>query len=140
MSRLNTLETDFRVEIERLIKRTEAATGLKWIVTSARRTMSEQQALYEQGRTAPGKVVTNARPGSSAHNFGLAADLAPLRKDGRIWWEAPKATWQKMADIARDMGLVSGFYFRTIYDAPHVEDSQWRTVQAKWKAGEIHVA
>ena len=43
MSRLNTLETDFRVEIERLIKRTEAVTGLKWIVTSARRTMSEQR-------------------------------------------------------------------------------------------------
>lgn len=140
MSRLSALEPEFAAKVLLLIQRTEAATGLKWILTSGRRTMAEQQKLWEQGRTAPGRVVTNARPGSSAHNFGLAADLAPMRRDGRIWWEAPKKIWQTMADIAREMGMVSGFYFKTIFDAPHVEDAGWKTVQARWKAGEIQVA
>ena len=134
MSRIETLEPEFAEKVKELIHRTEMTTKLKWVITSGRRTMAEQLKLYEQGRTAPGKVVTNARPGSSAHNFGLAADLAPMRRDGRIWWEAPKATWQTMADIARELGLTSGFYFTTIFDAPHVEDKTWRTVQAKWKA------
>ena len=124
MTRIETLEPEFAEKIKLLIKATEMATQLKWIITSGRRTMAEQLKLYEQGRTAPGKVVTNARPGSSAHNFGLAADLAPMRRDGRIWWEAPKSVWQKMADLAREMGMVSGFYFKTIYDAPHVEDGK----------------
>ena len=140
MSRIDSLEPEFAEKVKALIKATEMATQLKWVITSGRRTMAEQLKLYKQGRTAPGKVVTNARPGSSAHNFGLAADLAPMRRDGRIWWEAPKSVWQKLADIAREMGMVSGFYFKTIYDAPHVEDAGWKTVQAKWKAGEIHVA
>lgn len=139
MSKIDSLEPEFKEKVVALIEKTELATKLKWVVTSGRRTMAEQLQLWEQGRTAPGRVVTKARPGSSAHNFGLAADLAPVRRDGHIWWDAPKSVWQTMADIARDMGLVSGFYFTTIFDAPHVEDKQWKTMQAKWKAGEIQV-
>jgi len=41
--------------------------------------MEEQAALYAIGRTAPGKIVTKARPGESYHNHGLAYDWAPLK-------------------------------------------------------------
>jgi len=34
------------------------------------RTWAEQDALYAQGRTAPGKIVTNAKAGQSYHNYG----------------------------------------------------------------------
>lgn len=139
MSALGTLEDGFREKIVTLLDSAEQKTGYKWIVTSGRRTMSEQKKLYDQGRTSSGPVVTKAPPGSSAHNFGLAADLAPM-KEGKIWWEAPKSVWRQMADCAQSMGLVAGYYFKTIFDAPHVEDKAWRTVQAKWKAGEIQVA
>ena len=39
----------------------------------------EQAKLYAQGRTAPGDIVTNARPGQSLHGRcpSLAADVVP---------------------------------------------------------------
>jgi hypothetical protein len=40
--------------------------------THTLRTIAEQDALYAQGRTKPGKKVTNAKGGQSYHNFGLA--------------------------------------------------------------------
>ena len=35
----------------------------------------EQAKVYAQGRTAPGKIVTHAKPGHSNHNFGVAFDV-----------------------------------------------------------------
>jgi peptidoglycan L-alanyl-D-glutamate endopeptidase CwlK len=137
--KIDTLELEFKAKVIELLAKAEEVTGYKWVITSARRTMAEQQALYDQGRTKPGRVVTKAAPGSSAHNFGLAADLAPL-KDGKIWWEAPKTKWRAMADCARGIGLVSGYYFKTIFDAPHVESKNWREVRAQWKEGKVVVA
>lgn len=139
MKHIESLDDDFRDEIEKLLQAAEDATGYQWVVTSGRRTMEQQSVLYQQGRTLPGKVVTNARPGQSAHNFGLAADLAPMR-NGKIWWDAPRDVWKEMADIAVGMGLVSGYYFKTIFDAPHVESKDWREVRAEWQAGKIKLA
>jgi len=140
MSKIDTLEPSFRKQVEELLTAAADATGLKWVITSGRRTMAEQQLLYDQGRLIPGKVVTNAKPGSSAHNFGLAADLAPLNPEtGKVWWEAPKGKWRAMADTARKLGLVAGYYFKSIFDAPHVEAPNWRDVRAQWQAGKIKV-
>lgn len=140
MSKIDTLDPGFKEKVQELLVKAEEVTGLKWVVTSGRRTMAEQQKLYDQGRTTPGPVVTKAPPGSSAHNFGLAADLAPLKEDGNIWWEAPKGKWRAMADVAQGMGLVAGYYFKTIFDAPHVESKNWRLVRADWQAGKVKVA
>lgn len=139
--RMDSLEPGFREKVEQLLIRAHEATGRIWILTDARRTLKQQYVLYAQGRTAPGKVVTKARAGSSAHNFGLAADLAPY-KDGtrEVDWEAPKPIWKAMADEAQKLGLVAGFYFKSIYDAPHVEDANWKASQAAWKAGKLKVA
>lgn len=51
------------------------ADGADFYATSGFRSYADQAKLYFQGRTMPGKIVTNARPGQSAHNFGLAVDL-----------------------------------------------------------------
>jgi peptidoglycan L-alanyl-D-glutamate endopeptidase CwlK len=141
MTKLETLDIDFRVKISELMQHAAAATGRMWVVTAGRRTMAEQRAIYAQGRTKPGKVVSNAPAGSSAHNYGLAADLAPLCADGKtIDWNAPRAVWQQMADIAVAMGLTAGFYFHSIFDAPHIEDSNWKIQQAAYKAGKLDIA
>src|SRR6266568_3689055 len=50
-------------------------TGITIKVISGTRTYPEQDALYEQGRSKPGKIVTNARGGHSNHNFGIAFDV-----------------------------------------------------------------
>jgi hypothetical protein len=40
------------------------------------RTYAEQDAIYAQGRTKDGNIVTNARGGESYHCFGLAVDIS----------------------------------------------------------------
>jgi len=39
------------------------------------RTFKEQEAIYAQGRTKPGVIVTKAKPGLSVHNYGMAIDI-----------------------------------------------------------------
>lgn len=135
------LDKEFADKISALIFVVEQASGRKWIVTSALRTISSQNALYAQGRTIDGKVVTNAKGGQSAHNFAMAVDLCPLKKNGKECdWGYPKDGWKVMADLAVGMGLTAGYYFKTIFDAPHVEDPRWKQVQAEWKAGKIKIA
>lgn len=140
MPRIDTLEPDFKNAILTLINALQTATGRRWGISDGRRTMAQQKAIYAQGRTAPGKVVTMARPGYSPHNFGLAADIWPLTKSGGFDWGAPDSLFKKLADIAQAQGLTAGYYFKSIHDAPHIESPQWREQQALWKAGKIQVA
>ena len=39
------------------------------------RSFKEQEALYAQGRSLPGKIVTQAKAGLSYHNYGIAIDI-----------------------------------------------------------------
>jgi hypothetical protein len=39
------------------------------------RSMPRMNDLYAQGRSAPGKIVTNSKPGFSWHFYGVAADV-----------------------------------------------------------------
>jgi D-alanyl-D-alanine carboxypeptidase len=43
------------------------------------RSYEQQAALFALGRSAPGRIITKARPGESFHNHGLAYDWAPLK-------------------------------------------------------------
>lgn len=140
MTKLETLEPAFRAQIETLLQAAQGVTSRKWVVTAGRRTMAEQRAIYAQGRTKPGNVVSNAPAGFSAHNYGLAADLAPLMEIGtQIDWNAPRSMWKQMAYIAVEMGLVAGYNFKTIVDMPHIEAANWKEQQALWKAGKLDV-
>lgn len=139
MNKLDTLEPDFKPQVEELIAKTETATGRKWAASDARRTMAQQRDIYAQGRTKPGKVVSNAKPGQSAHNFGYAVDLWPLTTDGDFDWGARQSLFKVMADIAVDMGLTAGFYFKSFLDMPHVESPKWRQQQTRWRNGEIAI-
>ena len=87
-AKINDLEPDFAGKIRAFKLLLLEQTGWEWIVVQGRRTIAEQNSLYAQGRTAPGNIVTNAQGGSSAHNFGLAVDMVPI-KDNTLWWDAP---------------------------------------------------
>lgn len=139
-SKLASLEPDFQPIVEELLKRTEAATNRKWALSDGRRTMARQRELYQQGRTKPGKVVTNAKPGQSAHNFGYAVDLWPLKANGDFDWNAKVDLFKTMGKIAAELGLEWGGNFRTLFDAPHVQAGKWREKQAAWKEGRIEIA
>lgn len=57
--------------------------GLPFIVIQGKRTQEQQDALYAQGRTAPGKIVTYTR--NSRHLSGHAVDLCIVVGGKAIW-------------------------------------------------------
>lgn len=95
-----------------------------WIVTSTYRDQEQQDALYAQGRTAPGPVVTWTR--HSRHTGRRAWDVAIKTKDGKIDWNVAKADvdhdripdYQELAEVGRKMGLKVGADYG---DYPHFE-------------------
>lgn len=136
--KLDTLDPAFRAKIETLISEL-LIRGIKVVATSCRRTIKEQDALYAQGRTTPGSIVTKAKGGQSAHNFGLACDLCPLDPHGHLWWNAPDDVWNVMHLIGEQLGLTAGYDFKTIKDSPHFEHPGWKIQQALWYDGKINV-
>jgi hypothetical protein len=139
MKRIDTLEPDFKPIVATLLARTEAATNRKWAISDARRTMVQQRDIFAQGRTKPGKVVSNAKPGQSAHNFGYAVDLWPLKADGEFDWGASRKLFDAMGAIAVELGLTWGGNFKSILDLPHVECAKWKERQAAWKEGRLEI-
>jgi peptidoglycan L-alanyl-D-glutamate endopeptidase CwlK len=84
------------------------------------RTLAEQEAIYAQGRTRPGRIVTHAPAGLSNHNYGLAVDLVPL-VNGRPTWQVVRSVWQAIGDEGKGAGLSWGGDWITIKDYPHFE-------------------
>lgn len=90
-------------------------SGVQVIVTSTYRDHASQNALFAQGRTRPGKIVTNARGGESWHNFRCAFDIALLNngkntdpKDDVLIWDntAPNVKlWQAVGQLGELAGL-----------------------------------
>ena len=99
---------------------TLAARGTTIEVVQGLRTYAEQDALYAQGRTKPGKKVTNARGGQSNHNFGLAVDVCPF-VGGKPNWDAPPATWERIGEAGEAEGLEWGGNWSSIVDMPHLQ-------------------
>lgn len=92
--------------------------GINIKVTSGTRTYAEQNALYAQGRSKPGKVVTNARGGQSNHNFGLAFDVT-LFSGATPVWESP--LYKVVGSIGQSLGLEWGGSWKSLKDEPHFE-------------------
>ncbi|KDE48183.1 hypothetical protein DI43_05840 [Geobacillus sp. CAMR12739] len=94
--------------------------GINVIVTQGLRTIEEQNELYAQGRTKPGKIVTNAKGGYSYHNFGLAFDFAIMKDDGNISWNVDDK-WKRVAQIGKSLGLEWGGDWKSFPDYPHFQ-------------------
>lgn len=104
--------------IARALVQKAAAAGITIRVISGLRTYDEQAALYAQGRTAPGKKVTNARAGYSNHNFGIAFDIGVF-EGSRYLPESPK--YKAVGALGMDLGLEWGGNWKTIVDQPHFQ-------------------
>ena len=73
------------------------------VITCTYRSKTAQDALYAQGRTLPGKIVTNARGGESFHNYRVAFDFVPV-KDGKARWD-DVGLFTQCGIIAESVGL-----------------------------------
>jgi peptidoglycan L-alanyl-D-glutamate endopeptidase CwlK len=95
------------------------AQGINVKVISGHRTYAEQDALYAQGRTKPGKIVTKARGGYSNHNFGLAFDIGIFSADGRTYHGEHK-DYKRVGAIGKALGLEWGGDWKFV-DEPHFQ-------------------
>ena len=77
--------------------------GIDILITSTWRDNESQNALYAQGRTKPGKKVTNAKAGQSFHNYKLAFDFVPI-VNGKAQWN-DLATFKRAGAIGERLGL-----------------------------------
>ncbi len=94
--------------------------GINVIITQGLRTVEEQNELYAQGRTKPGKIVTNAKGGYSYHNYGLAFDFAVLNDDGSVSWNVDEK-WKRVGAIGKSLGLEWGGDWKDFKDYPHFQ-------------------
>jgi peptidoglycan LD-endopeptidase CwlK len=109
---------DFADRVKQTIERARRE-GMDMQTDLVSRTIAEQDALYAQGRTAPGQRVTNARGGQSWHNYGLGADVVFSTPNGQPSWPE-NGNWTRYGQIAADNGLTWGGTWRNP-DRPHVE-------------------
>ncbi|MBC1744519.1 peptidoglycan recognition protein family protein [Listeria seeligeri] len=99
-----------------------AKQGIYLCVAQGYRSKTEQNALYAQGRTKPGSIVTNAKGGQSNHNFGVAVDLCLYSSDGKkVIWESTTSRWKKVVAAMKAEGFKWGGDWKTFKDYPHFE-------------------
>jgi peptidoglycan L-alanyl-D-glutamate endopeptidase CwlK len=108
-----------------------AAHGYEYKAISGNRTWDEQAKIYAQGRTSPGKIVTNAKPGYSNHNYGIAVDMGVF-KDGKYLDGLKPAEAQafhnKAAVIAEKYNIEWGGSWKSFKDYPHFEYRTGKTL------------
>ena len=92
--------------------------GIAINIISGTRTYAEQDALYAQGRTTAGSIVTNARGGYSNHNFGIAFDVGVF-SGNRYLPESP--LYKAVGALGLELGLEWGGNWKTIVDQPHFQ-------------------
>jgi len=98
--------------------------GIDVLVTSTYRDIDAQDALYAQGRSKPGKIVTNARGGKSWHNWRVAFDVVPMRNGKPIWdTKTPEnfELWKRIGGIGKSVGLEWAGDWKTFREYPHFQ-------------------
>lgn len=97
--------------------------GIDVLVTSTYRDHASQAALYAQGRTAPGRKVTNAKPGQSWHNWRCAFDVVPLRAGKPVWGTTGEdlKLWMQIGEIGKKAGLEWAGDWKTFREFPHFQ-------------------
>jgi len=107
--------------------------GIDLLVTSTYRDHESQGELYEQGRTRPGKIVTNAKPGESWHNYRCAIDVVPL-VNGKPNWDGSDPIWETIGELGEKAGLEWAGRWRTFKELAHFQYTGGLTL-ADLKAG-----
>lgn len=127
--RISTLHPMAIGKAKEFIIRAEKELGIKLRVVSAFRSWAMQTALYNQpfdgkDNDHDGQIdeanekVTNAKAGSSYHNFGLALDVVEI-KNGKALWTNPN--WSKIAALGKSIGFEWGGDWKSFKDKPHFQ-------------------
>lgn len=98
------------------------------------RTVGEQDALYAQGRTKAGSIVTNAKgiDYSSMHQWGIAFDF--FRGDGSGAFDDTGNFFTKVGELGKKSGLEWGGDWKSPVDKPHLQLADWGSTPSKLKS------
>lgn len=115
--------------------------GIDILYSECLRTKAEQDALYAQGRTTPGRIVTNAKGStySSQHQWGIAIDFyidMDVNGDGNKKDDAfnnSTGLFNKVGQIAKSIGLGWGGDWTSFKDLPHLYLPDWGSTATKLK-------
>ena len=105
------------------IKAACAEQGLNVLFTDGMRTKAEQDALYEQGRTVVGTIVTNVQYPNSMHNWGVAVDFC--RNVRGKEYDDSDNFFAKVGSIAKAYGLEWGGDWKNFPDKPHLQLAEY---------------
>jgi peptidoglycan LD-endopeptidase CwlK len=134
------LEPETRARATEFLEACHAA-GIDVLVTSTYRDFESQAELFAQGRTKPGKRVTNARPGLSWHNWRRAFDIVPLRNGKPVWGNGidddptdddkdDLELWQRVGKLGKEAGLEWAGDWVSFREFPHFQFTDGHTLHA----------
>lgn len=132
IARLNQLHPSIRQEAleayDEAVKMTPI--GVHPFITQTMRTFAESEALYNQGRTTGGSIVSNSKAGQSYHNYGFALDFV-LQVNGKQSWVVDK-NWMIVVNCFKKRGFSWGGDWKTFKDYPHLEKTptNWKNLLA----------
>jgi peptidoglycan LD-endopeptidase CwlK len=135
LNRLTMESADFPTELHPIVMersnqliQQSAEKGIVILITDDFRSAEDQDRLYEQGRTAAGNIVTQARGGESFHNFGLAIDFAIKTPSENVIWDMQydgnqngKSDWDEVVEMAKALGFEWGGDWAQFKDYPHLQ-------------------
>ena len=107
--------------------------GIELMLTSTYRNKKAQDELYAQGRTAPGRIVTNAKGGQSFHNYKVAYDVVPL-VSGKAMWDIKHPSWHIVGGLGKAAGLDWAGDWKRFREFPHFQYTGGLTL-ADFQAG-----
>lgn len=102
-------------------------SGIDILITSTYRDKESQDALYAQGRTEPGNIVTNAKGGQSFHNWRVAFDVVPLINGKPVWND--DTLWLSIGHIGKVCGLEWAGDWKKFTEKPHFQYTQGLTIK-----------
>ena len=94
--------------------------GIPLLITETWRSAAEQDALYAQGRTKPGSIVTHCtgKDYQSPHQWGVAFDFCKNIKGQEY---SDTAFFNAVGSLGKSIGLFWGGDFKSFVDKPHFE-------------------
>lgn len=140
MRNVSQLHPELQKKVEQL-KILCQQNGITIGISECVRTVAEQDALYAQGRTTPGKIVTKAKGNtySSMHQWGVAFDFylkMDVDGDGSVSDDAFNNStdlFNKVGNIGQSIGLEWGGAWKSMKDLPHFQLPNWGSTPARLK-------
>ena len=122
-SLLPSVQKIFRVWYADKVKAWQEKNGVTVKIICGTRTIKEQNELYAIGRTKAGKKVTNAKGGSSFHNYGIAFDIGIFQ--GKEYLTADDFYKKLVEDCGTPDEMLNGGSWQIFKDYPHFEVAKY---------------